>query len=48
MQADLAAENDFAEPERVAPQEAVFCKENDSFMYEFPKFSLTVFRLKEI
>ena len=48
MQADLAAENDFAEPERVAPQEAVFYKENDSFMYEFPKFSLTVFRLKEI
>ena len=48
MQADLAAENDFAKPERVAPQEEVFYKENESFMYEFPKFSLTVFRLKEI
>lgn len=48
MQADLAAENDFAKPERVAPQEEVFCKESESFMYEFPKFSLTVFRLMEI
>ena len=47
MQADPAAENDFEQPERVAPKESPFHSKGGSFAYEFPGLSLTIFRLKE-
>lgn len=47
MQSVPTAENDFEQPERIAPQETPFVREGSTFAYEFPKMSLTVFRLKE-
>jgi alpha-L-arabinofuranosidase len=43
----LDAENSFESPERVSPKQTIFRAEGSSFLYEFPKHSITVFRILE-
>ena len=42
----LDDENTFESPERVLPKQKEFCTESCSFQYDFPKHSITVFRVK--
>jgi alpha-L-arabinofuranosidase len=42
----LDEENSFEAPERVVPKQRSFSTEGCSFSYEFPKHSVTVFRVK--
>ncbi|WP_151736626.1 alpha-L-arabinofuranosidase C-terminal domain-containing protein [Paenibacillus tengchongensis] len=44
---DLNAENSFAEPDAVAPVSSEVTVTDGSLEYAFPKYSVTVFRLKE-
>lgn len=42
----LDDENSFESPEQVSPKQKVFSTESHSFHYDFPKHSITVFRVK--
>ncbi|WP_081383953.1 alpha-L-arabinofuranosidase C-terminal domain-containing protein [Paenibacillus sp. FSL R5-0636] len=44
---DLNAENSFAEPDKVAPVTQKISVDKGSLEFEFPKYSVTVLRLKE-
>jgi alpha-L-arabinofuranosidase len=43
---DLKAKNDFDNPRLISPSERTMEINNDHFSYEFPKESITVFRMK--
>ena len=42
----LDDENTFESPELVLPKQKEFCTEGSSFHYDFPKHSITVFRVR--
>lgn len=43
---DLEDQNSFTEPEKVAPVTQKVSVENGSVVFDFPKYSVTVMRLK--